>query len=82
MAFVQPPTASDSVPVSVKPRTPLSRRQSLTLFPIGFIIWKYFGGGLRLQRQVYDYKARYWRVRYSDQNWEELTRRELEQLQR
>ena len=77
-----PQSASDSVPVSVKPRTPLSRRQALTLFPIGFTIWKDFGGGLRLQGQVYDYRNRYWRVRYSDQNWEELTRRELEQLQR
>ena len=77
-----PQPASDSIPVSVKPRTPLSRRQALTLFPIGFTIWKDFGGGLRLQGQVYDYKDRYWRVRYSDQNWEELTRRESEQLQR
>ena len=77
-----PQSASDSVPVSVKPRTPLSRRHTLTLFPIGFTIWKDFGGGLRLQGQVYDYRDRYWPVRYSNQNWEELTRRELEQLQR
>ena len=63
-----PQPASDSVPVSVKPRTPLSRRQALTLFPRGFTIWKDFGGGLRLQCQVCDYRDRYWRVRYSDQN--------------
>ena len=77
-----PHPARDSVPVSVKPRTPLSCRQALTLFPIGFTIWKDFGGGLRLQGQVYDYRDCYWRVRYSDQNWEELIRRELKQLQR
>jgi len=73
-------STSDTAPVSVKPRAPLSRREALTRFPIGFTIWKDFGGGLRLQGQVYDYRDRYWRVRYSDQNWEELTRREMEQL--
>ena len=46
-----------------------------------FTIWKDFRGGLRLQVQIYDCRDRYWRVRYSDQNWEELTRREMEQLQ-
>jgi len=29
---------------------------------------------------VYDCRDRYWRIRYSNQNWEELTRREMEQL--
>ena len=77
-----PQPASDAVPVLVKPRTPLTRRQALTLFPIGFTIWKDSSGGLRLQGQMYDYRDRYWRVRYSDQNWEELARRELEQSQR
>ena len=42
--------------------------------------WKYFDCGLRLQGQAYDCRDRYWRVQYSDQNWEELTRREMEQL--
>ena len=36
--------------------------------------------GLRPQGQIYDYRDHYWRVRYIDQNWEELTRREMEQL--
>ena len=29
---------------------------------------------------IYDYRDHYWRVRYVDQTWEELTRREIEQL--
>ena len=77
-----PDPTKDTTPVSVTPRTPaLRRREALTLFPIGFTIWKDFGGGLRLQGQVYDYRDRYWRVRYTDNNWEELTRREMERLQ-
>ena len=40
-----------------------------------------FGGGFKLQDQVYDFRDHLWRVRYSDQNYEELNHREVEQLQ-
>lgn len=70
--------ANDPIPVSVKPRAPIPRREALTRFPIGFTVWKDFGGGLRLENQMYHCRDRYWRVRYSDQNWEELTCREME----
>ena len=82
MTFVQPPTCERFSSRLSQASYPSLSPPSLELFPIGFTIWKDFGGCLRLQGQVYDYRDRYWRVRYSDQNWEELTRRELEQLQR
>lgn len=47
----------------------------LALFPIGFALWTYFGGGLRPLNKVHDYRNHYWRVRYSDHNWKELTSR-------
>lgn len=63
MAVVQPPADERRDPTSsVKPCTPLRRREALTLFPIGFTIWKDFGGGFRQQGQVYDYRDRCWRV--------------------
>ena len=40
----------------------------MSLFPVGFTIWKNFGSILRLDGQVYHYRNRYWRVHYSDQN--------------
>ena len=67
--------------VSVKPRAPLPRHENLNLFSTGFTIWTDFGGSHRLQGQVRDYGERYvWRLRYSDQNWKELTHREMDQL--
>eukprot|EP00903_Cladosiphon_okamuranus_P021371 g19641.t1 len=54
--------------------------RALRVFPIGFVVWKRFSGGTRLKGQVYDFKAPYWRVRYPDGNWEELTRTELQKL--
>lgn len=74
------PPADHPPPPRRKSGAPLSREAALRLFPIGFVLWKDFGVGMRLQGQVYDYRDRYWRVRYSDNNWEELTRRELENL--
>ena len=53
-------STNDSGPASVKHRAPLSRREALTRFPIGFTIWKDFIDGLQLQGQVYDYRDRYW----------------------
>ena len=75
-----PQRATDPLPVLPKPRAPLSHAEALKLFPIGFTFWKELTGGIRLQGQVYDYLHPYWRVRYNDQNWEELSRRELERL--
>ena len=61
-----------------QPRAPLSVREALRIYPLGFTFQKDFGGGLKLQGQVFGYRDRYWRVRYSNQNWEEMTRQELE----
>ena len=77
-----PQLANASVPNSVQSRAPLSRAQALHAFPIGFTFQKELAGGIQLQGQVYDYLAPYWRVRYTDGNWEELSRRELERLSR
>ena len=64
------------------PSVPFPRRNVLALFPLGSLRrWRYLESGLRLQGEVYDYRDGYRRVNYSDQNWEELTRREVEQLQ-
>ncbi|CAB1100402.1 unnamed protein product [Ectocarpus sp. CCAP 1310/34] len=75
-----PQQANDLPPVSVKPRAPLSRAEALKLFPIDFTLRKELDGGVNLQGQVFDFLQPYWRVGYSDQNWEELARRELERL--
>jgi len=63
-----------------KSHVPLSREEALRLFPIGYTFWKDFGEGRNLQGHVFDYRGRYWRVRYSDHDWEELTRQELQRL--
>lgn len=77
-----PSSSLDSTPPPETPGAPLSRREALRLFPIGHTFWKDFGKGVRLRRQVFDFYDRYWRVRYSDQDWEELTRQELQSLSR
>ena len=65
-----------------KANSPLPRGEALRLFPLGFVLWRDFGNRVRLKGQVFDYRHRYWRVRYSDNNWEELSRREMERLVR
>ena len=57
----------------------VSRDEALRLFPIGTLIEKPHQGRV-LKGQVYDYSGRHWRLRYQDNDWEELSRRELEQL--
>eukprot|EP00752_Nemacystus_decipiens_P017631 g15802.t1 len=72
------------VPV-LKPSPPpnsLSRSEALRMFPIGFVVWKQFPDGTRLKGQVYDFKTPYWRVRYQEGIWEDLTRTELQKLGR
>lgn len=65
-----PQEANDTTPVKAKPRrAPRSRAKALkNMFPIGFILWKEFGGGIRLQGKMFDVHRPYWRVRYSDQD--------------
>ena len=75
-----PQQANDLPPVPINARAPPSRAEALKLFPIGFTFWKELEGGVNLRGQVFDFLHPYWRVRYSDQNWEELSRRELERL--
>ena len=77
-----PNATHDPPPLPPKSGAPLSRLEALKLFPIGHTFWKDFGGGMRLQGQVFDYYDRYWKVRYSDQDWENLTRQELQRLSR
>ena len=61
-------------------RTPLSRREALTLFPIGTTATRSHAVGDRqVDRigQVYDFCSPYWRVRFPDNDWEELTVSEM-----
>lgn len=62
------------------PQNSLSRPEALRLLPIGFVLWKRFVIGTQLKGQVYNFKAPYWRVRYPDGNWEDLTRIEVQKL--
>ena len=64
-----------------KPNPHLERAGALQVFPIGTRGIKSFQGQDQ-EGQVYDYHDRKWRVRYLDNDWEELTRRELEQFVR
>ena len=61
-------------PSRKKRRVELSRQDALSLFPIGTVVKKKFDAGERLG-QVYDYHKGYWRVRYEDNDWEEVPRR-------
>ena len=76
----EPSPSNDLTPPPRKSRAPLSRDEALALFPIGHTFWKDFGGGLKLQGRVFGYRNRFWRVRYSDSDWEELSRQELQRL--
>lgn len=71
---------ADSTPSTPRTAKSLSRKDALSLYPIGTQVKKDFGSGLILTGQVFDVRGRYWRVRYADNNWEELTRTELKRL--
>ena len=77
-----PEAAKVPSPPLPRPGAPLSRSEALKLYPTGYRFWKDFGGGLRLQGQVFDYHDSYWKVRYSDHDWENLTRQELQRFSR
>ena len=72
--------AANQIPLA-KPKTRLSREDALKLFPLGTIIWRVFGK-TEVKGQVFDYTGRYWRVQYPDHDWEEFSRRELENFRR
>ena len=57
----------------------LSARDALKLFPIGTTVAKESDSEI-IRGQVYDYRAPYWRVRYEDNDWEELSRQEVHRM--
>ena len=60
-----------------------SRERALEIFPIGTVVGRIFtdseGNSKTFKATVYDYCDPYWRVQYSDGDWEELTKREVDQ---
>ena len=48
-------------------------------FVVGRIFTDSEGHSKTFKAKVYDFYDPYWRVEYSDGDWEELTRREVEQ---
>ena len=72
------PVPDVSTPPPSKKRCPtLLRSTALELFPIGTPTYR-SSGSTEMFGQVYDYHTPYWRIRYRDNNWEELSRREME----
>jgi len=59
-----------------------SRERALEMFPRGTVVGRVFadaeGRSKTFKARVYDYCDPYWRVEYSDGDWEELTKREVE----
>ena len=74
-----PSTPSTLIAPSRKTKPNLERGQALQVFLIGTRGIKSFHGQDQ-EGQVYGYHDKNWRVRYPDNDWEELTRREMEQL--
>ena len=69
-------------PVSRKRPASLSRSDALSLFPIGTPVFKRFNSGVEMTGQVFDYLLPYWRVRYPDNDWEDISRRDMERATR
>ena len=76
-----PSTPSTQNAPSRKTNPHLERARALQVFPIGTRGIKSFHGQDQ-EGQVYDYHDKKWRVRYPDNYWEELTRRDMEQFVR
>ena len=59
-----------------------ARTRALQDFPVGTQVGRPFEGTDGVSRvavgQVYDFQVPYWRVRYPDGDWEELSRREMD----
>ena len=73
------PHAGHQDRTSRKKRPNLSREEALQLFPVGTRISKPIGN-IVLDGEVYDFYTPYWRVRYKYNNWEELSKREVDRL--
>lgn len=57
------------------------RQEALCMFPVGTKILRTFIKNDQedtMTGSVYDFKEPYWRIRYPDGDWEELTKREME----
>ena len=76
-----PSTPSTQLAPSRKTNSHLERVRALQVFPIGTRGVKSFQRQEQ-EGQVYDYLDKKWRVRYPDSDWEELTRREMDQFVR
>ena len=74
----QPLPDAATPPPSKKRCFALPRSTALELFPIGTPTYR-SSGSTEMLGQGYDYHTPYWRIRYPDNNWEELSRREMEQ---
>lgn len=59
-----------------KQRGPRSRREVFRLFPVGALIAKPIRSR-ELRGQAYNYNGRHWRVRYEDNDEDELSRRKI-----
>ena len=59
----------------------IDREHALKQHPVGTVIWREFadaqGNKKHHLSKVFDYKSLYWRVRYTDGDWEELNEREI-----
>lgn len=66
---------------SKEDRDAASREQAVKDFPVGTKVRQSFtDGGGQVSEQtgvVYDFREPYWKVRYPDGDWEELSRREI-----
>ena len=63
-----------------KKRALLTRREPLAQFPIGTRITRSYAAGDRQASrvgQVYDFYSPYWRLRFPDNDWEELNASEM-----
>ena len=54
----------------------LGRNEALQVYPIGTRGAKWFGEQ-KFEGQVYGYRDNLWRVRYQDNDWEEMDRRDM-----
>ena len=75
----RPPTPDKGA----KKRPALTRSEALRRFPIGTRVIRPLGGGKEgtgRPGQVYDFYSPYWRVRFADNDWEELTASEMKRF--
>ena len=73
------PHAVHGDPAARKKRPTLTREEAFQLFPVGTKIAKPMGN-IVLDGEVNGFYTPYWRVRYKDNNWEELSKREMDRF--